>query len=282
MKIDFDKTVLSAALVVLSFAGNLPVLAQIMEPQFDSASHTDDPNAKERQDEALNESEDTRSEGMNSAQTNSSAVLQGGIVKNGRMKKTSGAEQGKSDERERSSESYAGRTDALPPYFGNAINTGDTTYPLKGVSKDTEDLDSEIQIEWDNWYKRFEKAIYNKFSVLLCGGDAVAIGGLFLKLGDAPPLKFKDGTNATFACDINSNKQLENLRITSSSGNYKFDSLVLQSVGSLNGKSILRFPKNSRRKQVSDSLALWIDRKNPGFNFKPSGEIEKVRVPKER
>ncbi|MBX9770089.1 MAG: hypothetical protein K2X29_01885 [Candidatus Obscuribacterales bacterium] len=155
------------------------------------------------------------------------------------------------------------------------LSTGDSIIQLR-----TPDLaEREIAIEWDTWHKRFQRDVYNKFSALLWGDDAVSLGGLIIKLGNLPVRNFPEGTRASFECDIYNTRDIRNLRITESTGNAEYDELILRSVEALNRKKSLKFPKESRRVQTTEGLTIWIDKKHSGFHFKPTGDFEKVTVP---
>ncbi len=137
--------------------------------------------------------------------------------------------------------------------------------------------DENITINWHRWRNKVSKAVWAKFCVLLAGGDAMMMGNLLVKLGDAPAPHFPLGTRASYTCDIENNRQLKNIRITKSSGNNDFDELVRQSVASINGKQLLKFPKQSKRRVVSVSCELFTT-KNGRYSELPFTDLETYKV----
>jgi hypothetical protein len=143
------------------------------------------------------------------------------------------------------------------------------------INKEGAEEEKDLKIAWDNWRNRFERAVHAKFSEQLAGGDAIYIAGITFKLGDAPVIRYAVGTKASFACEIFNDRQIRNLKITRSSGIQSFDNLILRSVQSLAGKSVLKFPKGSQRQKVAESLSLWRSRTNE-FHKSEYNDIETV------
>lgn len=150
---------------------------------------------------------------------------------------------------------------------------------LSGAVEDEDLANGEAMIEWDKWHKRFEQAVYHKFAAKLWGNDAINIGSLVLKLGTSPIPHFPVGTKATVGCDITDEGKLQNVRITSSSGNAEFDALVLKSVNAVRSKQVLRFPAGSKRHLVSKYESLWVG-KQAGYHYSPHNDVEKIVVSK--
>lgn len=134
----------------------------------------------------------------------------------------------------------------------------------------------EVSIDWDKWRNKMTRSIWVKFCELLNGGDAIMIGNTVIKLGDAPIPRFPLGTSATYSFNVNSERQLSNVRLTVSSGNQQFDKLVLRSVQSINRKKFLNFPKGSRRSLVTASAKLYTT-KHGSFNNIAFGDIERYQ-----
>lgn len=135
----------------------------------------------------------------------------------------------------------------------------------------------EVKIEWNRWRNRVNHSVWSKFCVLVNGGDAIVLGGLVLKLGNAPVPNFAVGTKATYVCDIDNERNVKNVRLTHPSGNKRFDQMVLRAVESLQGKSLLRFPKGSQRQLVSESLQLSISN-NGGFHDSHENDVETYKA----
>jgi hypothetical protein len=155
-------------------------------------------------------------------------------------------------------------------------NAGQSLAPTRQSSA-LSDESAELIIAWDKWRNHFEHTVYARFNELLNGGDALYIAGVTLKLGNAPFIRYKMGTKAEFACEIDNQKQVHNLRITHSSGIASYDQLLLRSVRAVAGKSCLKFPKGSLREKVSESLEIKI---TPASHFYKStyNDVEKVKL----
>lgn len=132
----------------------------------------------------------------------------------------------------------------------------------------------EITIEWDRWHNRVTHAIWSKFCTLLQGEDVISIFNVAIKLGNAPAPRFPLGTRATYSCTINDDQEVTDVKIVVSSGNSEFDDLIRRSVSSIDGKSFLRFPRDSRRKEVRSSAQLFTTR-NGRFNELHFGDVER-------
>jgi hypothetical protein len=134
----------------------------------------------------------------------------------------------------------------------------------------------EVSIDWDKWRNRVTRSIWARFCEHLNGGDAIMFGNTVIKLGNAPIPRFPLGTSATYSFNVNSERQLSNVRITVSSGNQRFDRIILRSVQSIDGKQFLKFPKGSKRNLVSASAKLFTT-KHGSFNNIAFGDIERYQ-----
>ena len=128
-------------------------------------------------------------------------------------------------------------------------------------------------IAWNKWRNKVSRSIWAKFCTLLNGGDSILIGNSLLKLGNAPILRFPDNTRASYSCTIDREGRLLNAKIFRSSQNEKFDSLVLQSVLSIKGKSFLKFPQGSKRTEATLNLELFTT-KHGRYNELEFGDVE--------
>ncbi len=134
--------------------------------------------------------------------------------------------------------------------------------------------EEEISIEWDRWRNKVSKSIWSKFCNYLQGGDTIMIGNLYWKYGTNPALNFPDNTRATYSVTVDSDMNVVEAKITSSSGIAKFDDIVRRSAESVNKKKFLKFPAGSKRKQISISLQLFTT-KHGGFKNIEFHDVER-------
>lgn len=144
----------------------------------------------------------------------------------------------------------------------------------RALEQDEDSRNPQVAIEWDRWRNHFERAVYYRFNTQLFGDDTINFAGIPIKLGNAPMRHFPPGTKATMQCEITDDKQIKNLRIAKPSGNAEFDSIVLRAAKELNGKSSLKFPKNSHRHVISESESFWIG-KTSGFHASKFDDVER-------
>lgn len=123
--------------------------------------------------------------------------------------------------------------------------------------------ESEYKIDWTRWRNKVGRTIWSKFNRKLIGNDAIFIGLLYLKFSDskAPAHSFPVGIRAIYVCDVDSARHISNLRITESSGDSRYDQLVLDSVMELEGKRVLTFPLGTKREVVSISHEFKIGKR---------------------
>lgn len=156
-------------------------------------------------------------------------------------------------------------------------NGNSTSNQINGqIDSSSEKLTEEVSIDWDSWRNKVTRSIWARFCELLNGGDAFMFGNMVIKLGNAPVPRFPLGTSASYSFDVNSERQLSNVRITDSSGNQQFDKLILRSVQSIDGKQFLKFPKGSKRNLVSASAKLFTT-KHGSFTKISFGDIERYQ-----
>lgn len=151
---------------------------------------------------------------------------------------------------------------------------------LKSGAEDgatNEDLEEskEIGIEWDRWRNKFARAIWKRTNQKLAGGDAIMIGRYYIKYGNNPKLDFPQGVMAEVACDITSDRRVNNVRVVSSTGVSQFTQLVVSSFEELNSKSVLEFPKGSQRQCVSMNVTMKMG--TGQFHETKFDDVEKVR-----
>lgn len=130
-------------------------------------------------------------------------------------------------------------------------------------------------IIWDRWRNKVIKEVWSRFCINLKGGGAVRIGQLFLKTNFKKSIEFPKSMGATFSFSVEDGRKIKDVKIESSSGNAEFDNLVIKSVESLDGKSLLDFPSGTERKSVTLRSRLVI-KKNGTFHGTEYNDIEKV------
>ncbi len=135
--------------------------------------------------------------------------------------------------------------------------------------------DKAVLVEWDKWHNRIAKAAYQRFNASLLGDDAINFSGIPIKLGMSPMHHFPDGLKTSTTCLVTADHHIMNLRVVKSSGVKEFDNLVLRAVKGLDGKSVLKFPKNSQRLVVTESDNFWVGT-NTGFHQNQLGDVEKL------
>jgi hypothetical protein len=125
------------------------------------------------------------------------------------------------------------------------------------VEADPDIAKNDVLVQWDGWRNRVVHAAWTNWGKKLDGGG-LSVGTFKMNLATKRITKFADGTRATFSCLVTRNCRLQDLKITETSGDQQFDDLVLASVRSLEGKSVLRFPSDSNRNAVTISCAFRI------------------------
>lgn len=118
--------------------------------------------------------------------------------------------------------------------------------------------DEELLIEWDRWRNRFMRAVWSKFNAKLVNGIFIPVGPTGFGFGPGRPNGFKNGTKATFQCEVTSDRRVRNARIVKSSGNREFDDMVLASILAQDGKRVCKFPADSRRTTVKQAGIMSI------------------------
>ena len=132
-----------------------------------------------------------------------------------------------------------------------------------------------VLVQWDKWRNRIVHAAWRNWGKRLEGGVSLGIIKMGMH-GSRQVQQFADGTYATFRCLITRGKHVKDVEVIASSGDEKFDQLVLASVESLDGSSILAFPTQSRRDSVEQVCTFRLGPKTQ-FEEQQTGDNEKVR-----
>lgn len=144
------------------------------------------------------------------------------------------------------------------------------------ASQDPDLEDQELQVEWDKWRNRFLWAVQSGVQEVLNNPDESMLR--FDPNKNAVVMRFPLGTTAWFSCQVTPDRRVVNLKLMKSSGFPGFDNAVIESVKNLEGTSILRYPKRSRRRVVSQVAGIKTSSSSEQqyFHF---GDTERVRIP---
>lgn len=136
--------------------------------------------------------------------------------------------------------------------------------------------DQELMVEWDKWRNRLLWAVQSGVQEVLNNPDESMLRWDPNK--NTVVMRFPLGTVAWFSCQVTPDRRVVNLKIMHSSGFPNFDKAVMDSVKNLEGTSILRYPKRSRRKIVSQTAGIKTSESSQQqyFHF---GDVEKYRTP---
>lgn len=146
----------------------------------------------------------------------------------------------------------------------------------QGLSGDDPDMDDqELQVAWDRWRNNFLYAVQTGVQESLNNPEDVNLRWDPVK--QAVVMRFPLGTVAWFACKINNSRHIESVKIMHSSGFPGYDNAVLQAVKNLEGDSLLRFPKRSRRSFVTQSAGIKTS-DSGGRQFFKFGDVERYRT----
>jgi hypothetical protein len=145
-----------------------------------------------------------------------------------------------------------------------------------GASQDPDMDDQEMMVEWDRWRNRFLMAVQQGVQESLN-----STGDLMMRFDPRTHRvmsKFPLGTVAWFSCQVTSNRKVVNLKLMQTSGFPNYDQAVLDAVAALDGTSILRYPRGSQRKIVSQAAGIKTA-DQPGQANYHFGDVEHYRVP---
>ena len=178
----------------------------------------------------------------------------------------------------------AAQDDMGGPMNGSLDENGGT---LKGsASSNQGDLqaedpdrgDQELAVEWDKWHNRLLWSIQSGVQELINSPENAeprwdARRGRVV-LGPNIPL----GTKCTFYARVSADRRVTKAKILQSSGYPDYDKAVLDAIYALDGTSILRFPRNSRRERVTEAATI-ITSDRGGREYHNFGDVEKYTVP---
>jgi hypothetical protein len=145
---------------------------------------------------------------------------------------------------------------------------------LNGEDPDTED--QELMVQWDKWRNRLLWSIQSGMQETLNNPDDSMLRWDPDK--NVMMSRFPMGTCAWFFCEVSNERHITKLRLVRSSGYPNYDKAVLDSVQSLDGSSILRFPPRSRRLHVTQTAGIKTSEQT-NHEFQHFGDVERYSVP---
>lgn len=180
---------------------------------------------------------------------------------------------------------------------GNAEDSGDGTLrsgtgqqdqtkgPLEGkaeigegalTGQDPDVDDQELQIEWDKWRNRFLWAVQSGVQEALNNPEDQMLR--WDPQQNIVVMRFPLGTVAWFTCKVTNDRRIADMKLMHPSGYPGYDRAVINAVRSLDGTSILRFPKRSRRQFVTQQAGIKTSDSGERqfFHF---GDVERYRTP---
>ncbi|MDZ4833493.1 MAG: hypothetical protein SGJ27_06910 [Candidatus Melainabacteria bacterium] len=157
--------------------------------------------------------------------------------------------------------------------------------PLKGradsagnqqLESDDPDMDDqELQVAWDRWRNNLLYAVQTGVQEALNNPEDEMLR--WDPVRKKILMKFPLGTTSWFYCKVNSNRHIVSLKIMEPSGFAGYDKAVLKAVQDLEGSSILKFPKRSRRMFVTQSAGIQTSDSGGGRRDFKFGDVERYR-----
>lgn len=135
--------------------------------------------------------------------------------------------------------------------------------------------DQELKVEWDRWRNRFLYAVQSGVQEALNNPDDTMLR--WDPNRNSVVMRFPLGTVAWFSCKISNNRHIEKVKLMKSSGFPNYDQAVIDAVNNLEGTTILRFPKRSRRVSVSQTAGIKTSDSAEQQYFK-FGDVERYRM----
>lgn len=144
------------------------------------------------------------------------------------------------------------------------------------VKQDPDSEDQELMVQWDKWRNRFLWAIQSSMQEELNNpGEADLRWDPQRQVMLA---RFPLGTTAWFSCRVTADRHIVDFKLLRSSGYPNYDKAVSNSVKSLEGSSILKFPNRSHRQIVTQIAGIKTsdtgERQYHQFN-----DVERYSVP---
>lgn len=159
-----------------------------------------------------------------------------------------------------------------PPLRGRADSSGN-----QQLDSDDPDVDDqELQVAWDRWRNNLLYAVQTGVQEALNNPEDAMLR--WDPVRKKVLMRFPLGTTSWFYCKVNNNRHIESLKIMESSGFDGYDKAVLKAVRDLEGSSILKFPKRSRRLFVTQSAGIKTSDQGGGRQDFKFGDVERYRM----
>jgi hypothetical protein len=146
-------------------------------------------------------------------------------------------------------------------------------------TRDPDEDDAELMVEWDNWHNRFLRAVQLATQEIVNNPDPEDFERPRLdpRSGNLTS-RYPLGIGCVFSCVVTNDKQIKNPEITEPSGYARYDRAVLRAVQQLSGTQILNFPKGSHRLSVVQPGRIKTGNSSE-FRYYHFGDIERIRHP---
>jgi hypothetical protein len=144
------------------------------------------------------------------------------------------------------------------------------------TKEDPDSEDQELMVQWDKWRNKFLWAIQSSMQEELNNpGEADLRWDPQQQVMMA---RFPLGTTAWFTCRVTADRHIADFKLLRSSGYPNYDKAVINSVKSLEGSSILKFPNRSHR-QIVTQIAGIKTSETSERQFQHFGDVERYSVP---
>ena len=163
--------------------------------------------------------------------------------------------------------------DQNPVLKGTAIK--DDTLATADPDQDSQ----ELMIEWDRWRNRFLRAVQLGVTedVNNPEPDETTPQRFDPYTGTILP-RYPLGILTWFYCQVMPDRSIRNIRITKSSGYPNYDAAVRRSIRALEGRSMLDYPRGSRRTVVTQMAGIRTS-DTGDFTYHRFGDVEHYTMP---
>jgi hypothetical protein len=145
------------------------------------------------------------------------------------------------------------------------------------AGEDPDVADAELMVEWDRWRNRFLHAIQSGMQESLNNPSETTLR--WDPVRRTMVSAFPMGTIAWFSCQVTPELKIIHIKLLHSSGHPAYDKAVLDAIDSLQGSSVLRYPRKSRRLIVTQTAGIKTAEQAEYRNFH-FGDVERQRVPR--
>ncbi len=153
----------------------------------------------------------------------------------------------------------------------------DSNLRAGAAGEDPDVEDSELMVEWDRWRNRFLHAIQSGMQESLNNPSEATLR--WDPVRRTMVSAFPMGTIAWFSCQVTPDLKIIHIKLLHSSGHPAYDKAVLDAIDSLQGSSVLRYPRKSRRLIVTQTAGIKTAEQAEYRNFH-FGDVERQRVPR--